>query len=228
MGTRCCKPVEKRSPRACRRARRRRAGAGHLGQRQRPRTATPSRSRPTGARLADARGETRSPSSTSTAPSSAGQLAPTSELEPPPRRLRRHGAGAVVHTHAPNATALACVLEELPGRPLRDAAARRRRPRRSLRDLRHARSSPPPRSTALEGRNAALLANHGTIARAPTSTSPLRATELLEWSAELYLRAAALGRAARAERGPAAGRRSTPRSPAPTAHRTPGAEAAEA
>ena len=46
---------------------------------------------------------------------------------------------------------------------------------------------------ALEGRNAALLANHGTIAKGGDLDFAVRATELLEWSAELYLRAASLG-----------------------------------
>src|SRR5829696_7446025 len=45
----------------------------------------------------------------------AGSLAPTSELDLHLGVYRRYGAGAVVHTHAPAATALSCVLEhELP------------------------------------------------------------------------------------------------------------------
>src|SRR4051812_261486 len=44
-----------------------------------------------------------------------GDPAPTSEIELHLGVYRRYGAGAVVHTHAPMATALACVLEgELP------------------------------------------------------------------------------------------------------------------
>src|SRR5205085_3319046 len=44
----------------------------------------------------------------------AGDLHPTSELDLHLGVYRRYDAGAVVHTHAPMATALACVLDELP------------------------------------------------------------------------------------------------------------------
>ena len=54
-----------------------------------------------------------------------GRLAPTSELGLHLGVYRRYDAGAVVHTHAPMATALSCVLDELPVRPLPDARARR-------------------------------------------------------------------------------------------------------
>ena len=43
-----------------------------------------------------------------------GALAPTSEVELHLAVYRLHDAGAVVHTHAPAATALSCVLDELP------------------------------------------------------------------------------------------------------------------
>ena len=43
-----------------------------------------------------------------------GELAPTSELGLHLGVYERYGAGAVVHTHAPTATALSCVLDELP------------------------------------------------------------------------------------------------------------------
>src|SRR4051812_24141982 len=43
-----------------------------------------------------------------------GDLAPTSEVDLHLAVYERHGAGAVVHTHAPVATALSCVLDELP------------------------------------------------------------------------------------------------------------------
>src|SRR4030081_653524 len=43
-----------------------------------------------------------------------GKLAPTSELDLHLGVYRRYGAGAVVHTHAPMATALSCVLDEVP------------------------------------------------------------------------------------------------------------------
>src|SRR2546430_16312318 len=43
-----------------------------------------------------------------------GTLAPTSELELHLGVYRRFEAGAVIHTHAPMATALSCVIDELP------------------------------------------------------------------------------------------------------------------
>ena len=60
-----------------------------------------------------ARRRRTSPSSTLTA-SPRRQLAPTSEVGLHLGVYERYGAGAVVHTHAPMATALSCVLDELP------------------------------------------------------------------------------------------------------------------
>jgi L-fuculose-phosphate aldolase len=46
---------------------------------------------------------------------------------------------------------------------------------------------------ALEGRTAALLANHGTIALGTDLDAAVRATETLEWAATVYWRAAQIG-----------------------------------
>jgi L-fuculose-phosphate aldolase len=46
---------------------------------------------------------------------------------------------------------------------------------------------------ALEGRAAVLLANHGTVTHGADLAGAVNATELLEWAADLYARAAALG-----------------------------------
>ncbi|TML80007.1 MAG: class II aldolase/adducin family protein, partial [Actinobacteria bacterium] len=95
-----------------------------------------------------------------------GELAPTSELDLHLGVYRRYDAGAVVHTHAPMATALSCVLEdELPcvhyqmlllGGPVRVA--------------RYATFGTPELAEnvleALEGRTGALMANHGAITHA--------------------------------------------------------------
>src|SRR5947199_6041449 len=43
-----------------------------------------------------------------------GELAPTSELELHLGVIQRYGAASVVHTHSPMATAVACVVDELP------------------------------------------------------------------------------------------------------------------
>src|SRR5439155_459358 len=93
-----------------------------------------------------------------------GELAPTSEADMHLGVYRRYDAGAVVHTHAPVATALSCVLaDELPcvhyemlllGGPVRVA------PYATFGTPEFAASA----LDALEGRTAALLANHGTIA----------------------------------------------------------------
>jgi L-fuculose-phosphate aldolase len=121
-----------------------------------------------------------------------GGLAPTSEVDLHLGVYERYGAGAVVHTHAPHATALSCVLDEVPcvhyemlllGGPVRVA------PYRTF-------GTPELASAvldALEGRTAALMANHGTVAYGSDVAGALRATEVLEWACTLYHRAAAHG-----------------------------------
>jgi L-fuculose-phosphate aldolase len=122
----------------------------------------------------------------------AGDLAPTSELELHLGVYERYGAGAVVHTHAPVATALSCVLDELPcvhyemlllGGPVRVAPYETfGTPELALAAV-----------EALEGRTAALLANHGTVAFGADLDAAVRATELLEWCSTVYWRAASIG-----------------------------------
>lgn len=122
-----------------------------------------------------------------------GALAPTSELDLHLGVYRSYDAGAVVHTHSPMATALACVLEgELPcihyamltlggsvpvapyetfGTPeLADAVV-----------------------AALEGKTAALMANHGAIAFAGDVNAAVEASLLLEWACDVYTRAVQVG-----------------------------------
>ena len=122
-----------------------------------------------------------------------GGLAPTSEIDMHLGVLRsRPDVAAVVHTHAPSATAVACVLEELPVihyEMLLLGGA--------VRVVPYATFGTPELAAgvdaALEGRNAALLSNHGTVAVGADLAFALRATELLEWCSELYLRASSLG-----------------------------------
>jgi L-fuculose-phosphate aldolase len=121
-----------------------------------------------------------------------GGLAPTSELHLHLGVYERYGAGAVVHTHAPMATALSCVLDELPcvhyemlllGGTVRVA------PYRTF-------GTPELAAAvldALEGRSAALMANHGAVTFGSDVAGAVRATELLEWAATVYWRAAAIG-----------------------------------
>lgn len=121
-----------------------------------------------------------------------GDAPPTSEIGMHVEIYARGEAGAIVHTHAPYATALACVLDEVPAvhyemvtlggavpvvpystagsGELAAAAAR-----------------------ALDGRSAALLANHGTVTTGADLDGAVAATELLEWACTLHWRAAQLG-----------------------------------
>jgi L-fuculose-phosphate aldolase len=121
-----------------------------------------------------------------------GQLAPTSEIELHLGVYRRYDAGAVVHTHAPLATALSCVLDELPvvhyhllmlGGPIRVA------PYRTFGTSELAEVT----LDALEGRAAALMANHGAIAHAPDLAGAVEFSLVLEWACKVYWHAAAIG-----------------------------------
>src|SRR5437763_1044780 len=121
-----------------------------------------------------------------------GELEPTSELELHLGVYRRFDAGAVVHTHAPMATALSCVLDELPvihyqtllfGGPVRVAP--------------YATFGTPQLAEvtleALRERNVALMANHGAIAYGQDLDQAVEHSLLLEWASQLYWNAAALG-----------------------------------
>lgn len=122
----------------------------------------------------------------------AGPYAATSELGLHLGVYDRYDAGAVVHTHAPVATALGTVLDELPCvhyDMLRLGGAIRVAP--------YATYGTPELAAAvldaLEGRRAALMANHGALTHGADLDAALGATELLEWLATLYWRAACLG-----------------------------------
>jgi L-fuculose-phosphate aldolase len=121
-----------------------------------------------------------------------GDLAPTSELDLHLGVYARYGAGAVVHTHAPAATALSCVVEELPcvhyqmlllGGDVRVA------PYRTFGTPELAAAT----LDALEGKTAALMANHGAITYSHDLAHAVENTKLLEWAAALYIQAVAVG-----------------------------------
>lgn len=121
-----------------------------------------------------------------------GELEPTSELDLHLGVYRRYGAGAVVHTHAPWATTIACARDELPcvhyqmlllGGDVRVA------PYRTFGTPELAEAV----LDALEGRTAALMANHGAINYAQNPAAAVDAALLLEWACEVYWRASALG-----------------------------------
>jgi len=121
-----------------------------------------------------------------------GPLAPTSEIALHLGAYRRHGAGAVVHTHAPVATALSLVLDELPCvhyEMLALGGAVRVAPYRTFGTEELADAV----LDALEGRSAALMANHGAITIGDDLTMAVERAHLLEWACTLYWRAAAIG-----------------------------------
>jgi len=121
-----------------------------------------------------------------------GPLAPTSELGLHLGIHAERGDGAVVHTHSPFATALSCVLDEVPAvhyEMLRFGGSVRVAPYATF-------GSPELAAavhSALEGRTAALMANHGSVVTAADMESAVGLTLLLEWACEVYWRAAALG-----------------------------------
>ena len=121
-----------------------------------------------------------------------GSRAPTSELELHLGAMKRHGAGAVVHTHSPMATAVGCVETQLPvvhynmlllGGEIRVAAY-------------HTFGTPQLAAAvldALEGRRAALMGSHGAVVQADGVEEAVDLALLLEWCCEVYVHARALG-----------------------------------
>jgi len=121
-----------------------------------------------------------------------GELAPTSELGLHLGIYTRYGAGAVVHTHAPFATAVGCVIDELPVvhyQMLALGGAVRVAPYATFGTTELAERT----LEALEGRSVALMANHGAIAYGSDLDMAMAQSELLEWACQLYWRAAAVG-----------------------------------
>jgi L-fuculose-phosphate aldolase len=122
----------------------------------------------------------------------AGRYAPTSEIALHLGAYRRYGAGAVVHTHAPAATAMACVLQELPVIHYQMLALGG-----AVRVAPYATFGTPALAEltldALDGRCAVLMSNHGTLTTGAGLDAAVQASLLLEWASELYRRAAAVG-----------------------------------
>jgi L-fuculose-phosphate aldolase len=121
-----------------------------------------------------------------------GEVAPTSEIDLHLGIYRTFGSGAVVHTHAPVATAVGLVVTELPcihyqmlllGGDIRVA------PYATFGTAELAGSV----IAALEGRSAALMANHGAVTHAVSLEKAIEHALLLEWACTLYWRAASMG-----------------------------------
>ena len=121
-----------------------------------------------------------------------GTLAPTSEVDLHLGVYERFGAHAVVHTHAPMATALSCVLDEVPcvHYSMLQLGG-------TVRVARYETFGTPELAAAvldaLESRAAALMANHGALVHGPDLATAVASTELLEWACTVYGRAAAIG-----------------------------------
>jgi L-fuculose-phosphate aldolase len=121
-----------------------------------------------------------------------GPLEPTSEMELHLGVYDRYEAGAVVHTHPPTATALSCVVDEVPCvhyEMLRLGGA--------VPVARYETFGTPQLAQAvldaLEGRTAVLMANHGALTYAADPAAAADLTRLLEWACTVYWRAAAIG-----------------------------------
>lgn len=124
-----------------------------------------------------------------------GGLAPTSEID---LHLGLYAAGpdvgtaAVVHTHAPYSTAVACVLSELPVLHYQQLALGG-----AVRVAPYATFGTPELAAhvreALVDRQAALMANHGSVAVGASLDRAVEHALLLEWLATLHHRASALG-----------------------------------
>jgi L-fuculose-phosphate aldolase len=121
-----------------------------------------------------------------------GELRPTSELSLHLGLYADTAAGAVVHTHAPCSTAVACVLEELPVMHYQQLLLGG-----AVRVAPYATFGSPELAAgvreALADRQAALMANHGSVAVGASLSAAVDNALLLEWLAALHLRASALG-----------------------------------
>ena len=123
-----------------------------------------------------------------------GQLAPTSEVPMHLAIYRATNTGAIAHTHATTSTALGLVCDEIPlvhYTMLSLGGAVRVAPyacygTEELASL---------VVKALEYKQAALLRNHGSIALGSTVAKSVDNLELVEWAAEAYTKAVALGAA---------------------------------
>jgi L-fuculose-phosphate aldolase len=122
-----------------------------------------------------------------------GWLEPTSEVPLHLAVYRSTGAGAVAHAHAPASIAVGCTHDELPAVHYTTVL---------LGGVVRVAGYAPFGSTelaanvvaALAGRHAALMRNHGSLACGDDIEQACQRLELLEWLAEVYGRAVALGR----------------------------------
>src|ERR1700684_3958458 len=121
-----------------------------------------------------------------------GDLAPTSEVPLHTGIYAKTNALAITHAHAMASTALSCCHDELPalhysclglGGAPRTAAYATFGSEELARNV----------LEALQGRNAAMMENHGSGAYGSKMAEAVERLELLEWLAELYWRASSMG-----------------------------------
>ena len=122
----------------------------------------------------------------------AGALAPTSELALHLGVYADGPAAAVVHTHAPFATAIACVLDALPVLHYQQLALGGEIRVAPYATFGSAELAAHVRA-ALAGRSAVLLANHGSLTAGGSLDAAVENALLLEWLCRLHHRASALG-----------------------------------
>jgi L-fuculose-phosphate aldolase len=121
-----------------------------------------------------------------------GELAPTSEVPLHTGIYAATNALAITHAHAMASTALSCTHDELP--PLHYSClslggAPRTAPYATFGSQELADNV----ITALKGRNAAMMQNHGSVAYGSKMDEAVERLELLEWLAELFWRSSSLG-----------------------------------
>ena len=121
-----------------------------------------------------------------------GELAPTSELPLHLSVYQATGAGAVAHAHALASTAVSCTCDELPAihyTILELGGAIRVAPYATFGSAELAANV----TAALEGRVAALMQNHGSVAYGNDITQACTRLSMVEWHAELYARSLTFG-----------------------------------
>jgi L-fuculose-phosphate aldolase len=121
-----------------------------------------------------------------------GPLAATSELALHLLLYERMDASAVVHTHAPYATALSCVVDEVPAvhySMLMFGGSLKVAPYATFGTEELAGNV----VRALEGRTACLMQNHGHVGYGHDLTYAVESALLVEWACTVYWRARAIG-----------------------------------
>jgi L-fuculose-phosphate aldolase len=121
-----------------------------------------------------------------------GDLAPTSEVPLHTGIYAATNALAITHAHAMASTALSCCFDELP--PLHySCLGLGGAPRTAAYATFGSEELARTVLEALQGRNAAMMQNHGSVAYGNKMDEAVERLELLEWLAELYWRSSSMG-----------------------------------